>query len=75
MANCKLCTGFDDCPFRVGLDTPCWYYKQKPMSNGDRIRAMTDEELAEWLDNNDSYFAIAYTRNEWLDWLKQENKS
>lgn len=44
----------------------------KPITNADRIRAMSDEELAEWLDNNDSYFPTAYSRNRWLDWLKQE---
>lgn len=26
--------------------------KVKPKTNGDRIRAMTDEELAEWMDDN-----------------------
>ena len=40
------------------------------MTWGDKIRAMTDEELAEW--------ASAITLNEfgdkkdWLDWLKEE---
>lgn len=27
------------------------YRPAKPMTNGDRIRQMTDEELAEWLDH------------------------
>ena len=40
-------------------------------SGADRIRSMTDEELAEWLDNNDSNFPIA-RKGKWLDWLKQE---
>lgn len=42
----------------------------KPTTNADRIRAMTDEELADYLRwHND-----LYSRNgmDWLDWLKQE---
>lgn len=53
------------------------------MTNGDAIRAMTDEELAEWIDHIQ---ADAYERgmmetpvvdypnvySGWLDWLKQE---
>lgn len=41
--------------------------KPKPTTNADRIRAMTDEELAEWI--------ISITEDDtegWLDWLKQE---
>lgn len=41
--------------------------KEKRMTNADRIRAMTDEELAEWLE------AHCYQYG-WLDWLKQEAK-
>ena len=42
----------------------------KPMTNADRIRAMTDEELAEWF-----YFSslgFHYKQEEMLNWLKQE---
>lgn len=38
-------------------------------TNADRIRAMTDEELAEWLDNNTCQFPIY---KDWLEWLRQE---
>lgn len=41
-----------------------------PITNADRIRAMSDEELAEYLRwHND-----LYSRNgmDWLDWLKEE---
>ena len=45
-------------------------------TNADRIRAMTDEELAEWFIKiqNDHVFAPDYPtmKNSWLDWLKQE---
>lgn len=38
------------------------------MTWGDKIRAMTDEELADWLimNGNGSDYQT------WLDWLKQE---
>lgn len=61
----------------VNLDG-CIYFSQKvvpkpkPMTNADRIRAMTDEELADYLRwHND-----LYSRNgmDWLDWLKEEAK-
>lgn len=43
------------------VQSPCKY--EKP-SNADRIRSMTDEELAYWLE------ARTY-RYGWLDWLKK----
>lgn len=57
-----------------------------PRTNADRIRAMTDEELAEWLDNVcKSAYDEGYTKDseplmspypsiasEWHTWLKQE---
>ena len=41
-------------------------------TNADRIRAMTDEELAEFLGENDSNFPIGDHKKEWLDWLRRE---
>ena len=38
-------------------------------TNADRIRAMTDEELAEWLAKNDPE---CDPPEWWLGWLKQE---
>ena len=43
--------------------------QRKPITNADRLRAMTDEELAEWLDNNTYRFPIY---KDWLEWLRQE---
>lgn len=54
----------------------------KPLTNADRIRSMTDEELAAWL----SHHSMACVQGKrpcpedcvggceqcWLDWLKQE---
>ena len=51
----------------------------KPQTNADRIRSMTDEELARFMDNTDGDFppnvercSIEESEEYWLDWLKQE---
>ena len=51
----------------------------KPMTNADRIRAMTDEELAEQLYllrldalRLEGYEGFIETQDEVLDWLKEE---
>ena len=44
-------------------------------SNADRIRAMTDEELAEWLGDMLGVYPFGtkqWDRQAWLDWLKKE---
>ena len=48
---------------------PCRKNRTVEPTNADRLRAMTDEDLAEWLDNNTSRFPIY---KDWLDWLRQE---
>ena len=42
------------------------------MTWGDKIRAMTDEELAEWLSCNSTGDGYGNSAEDWLDWLKQE---
>lgn len=37
-------------------------------SNADRIRSMTDEELAEWLEDR---FPLP-SNGLWIDWLREE---
>jgi hypothetical protein len=44
--------------------------KPKPITNAMKIRAMTDEELADWLFQ--AWHNSWYTLQEWLDWLKEE---
>ena len=46
----------------------------EPLTNADKIRAMTDEEMAEWLDNIDTAYEpeTVVSRHGWLEWLKQE---
>lgn len=56
--------------------------QKRIITNADRIRSMTDEELAEWLAKHNERSAVcpnfgahdcqASCRKCWLDWLKQE---
>ena len=43
--------------------------KPKPITNGDKIRASSDEELADYLFQ--AWHNSWYTLQEWLDWLQQ----
>ena len=49
----------------------CRGFWEKPKTNADRIRAMSDEELAKYLS---AIFAPYFSRGReyWIDWLKQE---
>lgn len=50
----------------------CEHFKPKPQTNADRIRSMTDEELAEWVWGAESSGRAYGVRgkNAWLKWLK-----
>ena len=41
-----------------------------PSTNADRIRAMSDEELAAWMAECNAYREYA-NASQWLPWLKQ----
>lgn len=51
------------------------YWQPKPQTNADRIRAMSDEELAEYFADiaTEVSNGISYSERpeEWLEWLKQ----
>ena len=49
------------------------YTEDKPKTNADRIRAMSDEELAAWAINEAPKIGFRYTSSETglLKWLKQ----
>lgn len=66
---CTNKTEFGYCKTTVCLRAPTIRVRLTPRTNADRIRAMTDEELAEWLDNNTCRFPIY---KDWLNWLRQE---
>lgn len=59
------------------------HYKPRNKTNADRIRAMTDEELAMWINDvtTNALSVLALGSNKqtktifyWLDWLKEEAK-
>ena len=60
----------------------CGYIKsqcecEKPQTNADRIRTMSDEELAEWLTkvtNDAQRDARTKCDYQWGEWLKSEVK-
>ena len=88
---CNKCINRNECKMReptanVGA---CYCYEYDPrFTNAERIRAMSDEELAEFLIQNrggcralttESYVCDFYKddlntdcKSCWLDWLKQE---
>lgn len=43
--KCENCTKYDDCRTGSGLCQPCGAYVKKKITKGDRIRAMSDDEL------------------------------
>ena len=65
--NCKYCKA--ECGFcGENRQSDCGGYI--PMTNADRIRAMSDEELAEWMAECNAYKENA-DASQWLPWLKQ----
>ena len=71
----------EDCPHCVFEKTEancrgCFegsHYKPKPITNADRIRAMSDEELAEWLCDIAGWLPMYEGKmHPILDWLKEE---
>ena len=72
---------------QYGLEPDCENCKRPKRTKADRIRAMTDEELAEWI--NDLFYgfldnpgrceecvfdSIDRCTQCWLEWLRQEVK-
>lgn len=53
----KWCVCTDDSPV-LDMERDCEHYK--PMTRADRIRSMTDEELAEFIINFDNHFGEEY---------------
>lgn len=67
---------------KIRYSTGCTYHTPKRITKADRIRAMTDEELADKFEEIQLKTAKAYGNDDlllkgelkkyWLDWLKQE---
>ena len=70
------------CAIRKGdgeCEKNCYYNTREVKTNADRIRAMTDEELATKIEELCQYtlfqiktYAKPNGREEWLNWLRQE---
>lgn len=68
--KCENCTKYDDCRTGSGLTWPCGAYVPKSVTNADRIRRMSDHDLAVFLEH------AMYDSSEpdWmtvLSWLQQ----
>lgn len=61
---CTVC-----CAYQGGPDK----WEPKPETNADRIRSMTDEELADWVWGAETAGRAYGSRGKkaWLDWLRQ----
>ena len=78
MDECKNCANMDN-EYCFACDNGNQF---KPMTNGDRIRSMSDEELAEWIAKKLTCPSYEYPCSElathkkccqcWINWLKQE---
>ena len=81
MSDCRKCAEFDWCV----ENEDCGLFKLKPMTNADRIRAMTDAELADAFAmisdcmscncrsaEDDCSIVDGTCQRQWLEWLKQE---
>ncbi len=59
-------------PYRVGAKNT---HTEKPRTNADRIRSMTDEELAHFIINFDNLFGEEYEGEQsCLSWLQAESE-
>ena len=78
MVDCRNCQRFGACYFD---NEDCIGFEPKPMTNADRIRSMTDEEMAEWMakycerktvcPNFGAHDCQASCKQCWLGWLKE----
>ena len=66
MVGALACVGQKGMPY-VRPTESCDRWKTMKQTNADRIRAMSDEELAAWIEE----ITEDMTTN-WLNWLKQE---
>lgn len=67
--NCENCKKYEDCKSGSGLTWPCGAYAPKIVTNADRIRAMSDEELASWLEYEGGGACAEVCG--WMDWLRK----
>ena len=74
MAGCATCLHKNVHP-NVCSDCLCGtHFTPRKITNAQRIRTMTDEELAEWIRDQIIDRNIGIPSETWLNWLKQEAK-
>jgi len=76
--SCDNCIKESYCPMRTG-GMSCTGFQQKKETNADRIRSMTDEELAKWFVNLEVKILNIQPmldrpalEKDWLEWLQKE---
>ena len=81
--KCDNCKKHDDCADGSGLTWPCGAYAPKVLTNADRIRAMSDAELAELIVKHKPVYSWGKAVREiwmqpkvtkiqaWVMWLQQ----
>ena len=69
MVYCNGCAD-NECEYRSLVGWSCSRFI--PKTNADKIRAMSDEELAEFIDRQIIDRNIGVPVEAWLDWLKKE---
>lgn len=74
--NCGNCKKYEDCKSGSGLTWPCGAYAPKIITNADRIRAMSDEELLDFMKKSvANAYMCKIMRTEpmflTLEWLQQ----
>lgn len=76
MSVCNTCALEKECMLKYDVSARMFcnrYIEKKPLTNADRIRAMTDDELAEWY-----WWMLRYvqgytdSRVALREWLKQD---
>lgn len=77
MDKCRGCEAFPKCTAQAYGDVTCRYLRfsygmdgRTEMTNADRIRAMSDEELARWLEYEGGGACAEMCG--WLNWLQQQ---
>lgn len=70
MSDCRKCADLEWC----NEHEECGLFKPRKMTNADRIRIMTNEELAHLLHSAEEHLFTGNLWNyeKWMDWLKQE---
>lgn len=75
--KCENCTKYDDCRTGSGLTWPCGAYVPKTITNADRIREMSDDELAKFLATklNDDFYGCPDLILQWLQQPAEEEQT